>query len=233
MKPDGGRKMLLADIGRVLLVAGFFAAMLLLLRSDAVRHNLTEIAALRASLQAEEARFGAIASRLTFVVAASALVGAGVPRIYASAVAGAVYGAAEGIALALAASLLGSLLAYQFGRSMLANTVRRRVGGRFATYQEQCRRNPFWWVLYGRLTPFANSTLMNLLCGACRVPPRPFLLASAVGFLPLTIVFAMFGSGGAKGSWFQIGVGTASLAVSIAMQKVLAARRQAGAAGTA
>jgi len=224
MNGDEPKNLLARDIARVVLATAIFAALLVLLRTDFVRHNVMEIDGVRAALQAEEERFGAIASRLVFVAAASALIGAGMPRIYASAVAGAVYGAAEGIPLAMLASLLGSTVSYQLGRSLLAGVVRRRVGGRFAVYREQCSRDPFWWVLFARLMPFANATLMNLLCGACRVPLRPFLLASAIGFLPLTIVFALFGSGGAKGSWTQIGVGAGCLLLSVALRPLCRTR---------
>ncbi len=225
-RSDGERRLLLKDIARVLLVVLFFATMLVLLRSETVRHNVLEVSTLRAAIQAEEDRFGALSSRILFLVAASVLVGVGVPRLYASALAGAIYGAGEGIALGLSASLIGSGIAYRIGRSLLAGTVRRRIAGKLAAFQEKCRNEPFWWVLYARLMPFANSTLLSLACGASRVPVRPFLLASAIGFLPLTIVFALFGSGGAKGDWTQIGVGTLCLLLSIPARKLFRRMRR-------
>jgi uncharacterized membrane protein YdjX (TVP38/TMEM64 family) len=96
---------------------------------------------------------------------------------------------------------------YHFGRFFLRDVVNRRVGGRLEMWRNRFRANGFWWVLYGRLFPFSNSTAKSLLCGSCEVPFLPYLAASFLGFIPHTVIFAVFGSGGAKASWPQIILG--------------------------
>ena len=88
-------------------------------------------------------------------------------------------------------------------------------------WKKRFQEDAFWWVLYGRLLPFTNSTLMNLLCGSCRVPMTKYILGSVIGFFPLTLVFALFGSAGAKGNAMQIGLGVLCLLLSILAQRLL------------
>ena len=96
---------------------------------------------------------------------------------------------------------------YLLGRFLLASVVQRRLKGRFADWHSRFRENAFWWVLYGRLFPFSNASFKSLLCGSCRVPFRPYLAASFLGFIPLTLVFVAFGSGSAKGNLQQVLLG--------------------------
>jgi uncharacterized membrane protein YdjX (TVP38/TMEM64 family) len=185
-----------------------------------VRENLFDVDALRARLQAEETAHGNIASLAAFFGVSALLIGVGLPRLYVAAIAGAIYGAFEGAALAYASALAGSAITFTLGRSLLASMARRRLGGKLATWRDRFRAQPFWWVLHARLLPFTNATLTTLACGACRVPFRKFMLASAIGFVPLTVVFVFFGSGGAKGSHLQMAAGAACLIASIVLQRV-------------
>jgi len=47
------------------------------------------------------------------------------------------------------------------------------------------------------------------------------MLGSLLGFIPLAIVFAMYGSGGVTGSLWQIAFATALLILSMAARKIL------------
>ena len=206
------------------MLAALFSGLLLLLKSRAVRENLLDVGVLRATLQAEEAILGATASHLTFLLAATLLVGVGLPRLYVCVVAGAIFGALEGVLVGELAALGGAALSYLGGRSLLGSMVRRHLGKKLDGYREQSSTGPFWWVLYGRLVPFTNSTLLSLACGACRIPFRAFIAASAVGFVPLTLAFVLLGSGGAKGSWNQAALGLACLLVVVLLRRVLPSR---------
>ena len=74
-----------------------------------------------------------------------------------------------------------------------------------------------------RLFPLSNATLAGLVCGACRLPAKPYLAGSLLGFIPLTVVFAVFGDGGAKGNFYQIALGTLLLLLAVGGRKLLAA----------
>lgn len=135
-----------------------------------------------------------------------------------------IYGAVAGTILSLWASLLGSSLLYLFGRAILAGIVERRFTVKLKDWQVRLKSNAFWWVLYGRLFLFSNSTVMSLVCGSCKVSSTPYALGSLIGFSPLAIVFACYGSGGAQGDLRKIAVATAVLVLSIGARRILEAR---------
>jgi uncharacterized membrane protein YdjX (TVP38/TMEM64 family) len=131
------------------------------------------------------------------------------------------FGLLWGILLALAASVAGAAIVYRFGRTLLAGMVRRRIGPRLALWQTRFETNAFWWVLYLRLFPLSNATLAGLLCGACRIPLGPYLAGSLLGFIPLTLVFAVFGSGGARGNLYLVGLGFMLIILTVFGRKVI------------
>ena len=134
-----------------------------------------------------------------------------------------IYGAVAGTILSLWASLLGSSLLYLFGRAILAGIVERRFTVKLKDWQVRLKSNAFWWVLYGRLFPFSNSTVMSLLCGSCKISFTPYVMGSLIGFTPLAVVFACYGSGGAKGDYLQIAIATGVLILSIGSRRIIEA----------
>lgn len=214
-------KHLAMDIGRVILVVVLFAGMAILLGRPEVRIYFIDIKGMRETLQGGHGGTGYLFSAFVFTLFWGGLTAAGVPRLWASAVGGIIYGAFMGTLLSLLASLLGASILFVAGSSFLAGVVERRVGDTLRMWQKRFQENAFWWVLYGRLFPFSNSTLMSLLCGSCRVSYRDFLLGSLLGFIPLAVVFATYGSGGVKGNMWQIGIATTLLIISIFSRKLI------------
>lgn len=212
--PRRPKKKLGRDIVRVISITVFFLIVALLLRSETVRHHLFDIATVRESLQNDGSFFGVLKSYAIFVLVATILIGLGMPRVWVAAVAGTIYGAFEGTVVAYIASLGGCVITYQLGRSVLRGVAKRRLKKHLKTWQKRIARNAFWWVIYGRLIPFMNATMMNLLFGVVKVPIKPYLAASAIGLLPLTVAFALFGSGAAKGNFNQIVIGVVMLALA-------------------
>jgi uncharacterized membrane protein YdjX (TVP38/TMEM64 family) len=204
-KPGTGRKLAL-DIARIVLVALVFVAVAMILKSEAVR-GFFDIESWRQTLQQGNFVGGRTLGAFLFVVLCGAAISIGLPRIWVAALGGAVYGAVLGSVLALCSALIGAAVVYQVGRLFLRDVVDRRVGGRLEVWRDRFQENGFWWVLYGRLFPFSNSTAKSLLCGSCNVPFVPYIAASLIGFIPHTLIFAVFGSGGAKASLPQIALG--------------------------
>jgi len=219
-EPDEKRTPILRDITRTLIVVAVFAALALFVRSDFAR-SYFDIAAWREMLQQGHFVGGAGTAALVFVLGGSAAISLGVPRIWIAALFGAVYGAVVGAILAMAASLIGTSIVYEAGRHFLRGVVQRRVGGRLESWRLRFRENAFWWVLYARLFPFANSSVTSLFCGACEVPFLSYMLASLVGFIPYTLIFAMFGSGGAKANAWQILLGVGLMALVFLLRWVM------------
>jgi uncharacterized membrane protein YdjX (TVP38/TMEM64 family) len=194
--------------------------MAILLEKSEIRKYLFDINTMRETLQGGHGGSGRISSAFVFTLLWGSLIAAGVPRLWASAVGGIIYGAFMGTLLSLIASVLGASILYGAGISILAGVVERRMGSTLLLWRNRFQENAFWWVLYGRLFPFSNSTLMSLLCGSCRVPFEYFSLGSLLGFAPLAVVFSTFGSGGVKWNLWQIGLATALLLLSIFSRKL-------------
>jgi uncharacterized membrane protein YdjX (TVP38/TMEM64 family) len=211
---------LASDMGRVVILAVLFASMAVFLGRPGIKDFLLDIQGMREILQGGHGGSGQILSAFLFILLWAGLISAGVPRLWASAVGGIIYGALMGTLLSILASLLGASILYEAGHSLLAGMVERRMGDNLRVWRRRFQENAFWWVLYGRLFPFSNSTLMSLLCGSCRVSYRGFMLGSLLGFIPLAVVFATYGSGGVKGNLWQITVATVLLVLSFFSRKL-------------
>lgn len=214
------------DASRVLIIVTVFVVALLLLRWEPVRTNLFDVVRLRDSLGPDDSPLRQLKSSVIFAAVGALLVGLGMPRLWVSVAAGGVFGAVLGTILALISSVLGSIITYLVGRSLLGSVIRRRLGKypRFARVRSHLARNAFLYTLSMRLFPFSNTTLTSLFCGSCKVPMGPYIAATIVGFLPLTIVFATFGSGTAKAQYEQILLGVVMLLIVVLVQRLLAPR---------
>lgn len=198
------RRQVRKDVLRVALVVLFFLTIAVILQNPAVRATLFDIEHLRETLHPDRSLIDRLFAYLMFLVVGGLLCGVGFPRLWLSAVAGALFGALIGTPVALAATLAGAALTHFLGRSMLRSMVRARFSERFEKWDQRLQRHPFKWVLNARLFPLSNMVVTSLLFGACKVPMGPYLAASALGFLPFTIVFALFGSSAAKGNISQM-----------------------------
>jgi uncharacterized membrane protein YdjX (TVP38/TMEM64 family) len=210
------------DLLKITAVSIFFVGIALLLRNESFQFQLTNFPLLGTTFSGARAPGGTWPQALLFAVVFSLLIGVGLPRLWVSAIAGALFGTLWGTLLALAATLVGAAIVYGIGRVVLAVMVRRRMGPRLATWQGRFEANAFWWVLYMRLFPLSNATLAGLLCGACRIPFQPYLAGSFLGFIPLTVVFAIFGNGGVQGNLYLVGLGAILLASAMGGRKFLA-----------
>lgn len=60
------------------------------------------------------------------------------------------------------------------------------------------------------------------ICGTCRIPVGAYPAGSLLGFIPLTIVFAVLGSGGIKRNFYPIAIGIGLLLLAVGGGKRLA-----------
>ncbi len=153
-----------------------------------------------------------------FVLAVMAATAAGVPRQSVAFLGGYAYGAALGFGLAMAGQLLGCLLAYAWARAVGRGWAERRLAGRFGPRLRplvgMLREYPFQAALALRLLPVGNNLALNLLAGMAAIPLGRFLVATALGYVPQTLVFALLGKGvRVDGAW-QIGLAAGLFVVS-------------------
>ncbi|WP_166268731.1 TVP38/TMEM64 family protein [Marinobacter caseinilyticus] len=116
-----------------------------------------------------------------------------IPTLPISAASGLAFGALEGTAIAVVGALIGAALA--FGASRL-------LGRDYCS--DRLRHNPvfspgvsqpmlFWAVLVTRLIPLFSFALISYAAGLTAITLTRFLLASLIGMLPMTFVFAGLG----------------------------------------
>lgn len=168
---------------------------------------------------------------LVFVLAGAAMTAAGVPRQAVAFLGGYAFGVMIGTVLGLVAQLIGCAASYGFARLLGREWAERRLRGRFGKRLRPLRdvlaASPFEATLALRLLPVGNNLALNLLAGMAALQAGPFLLGSALGYLPQTLIFALLGKGiRVDGAW-QLALAGVLLAVSGAIGFWLLRRHRA------
>jgi uncharacterized membrane protein YdjX (TVP38/TMEM64 family) len=160
----------------------------------------------------------------------------GLPRQAVCFAGGLAFGAAAGTALALAATVIGCLADFLWVRFAARDWARRKLLARFPRLLAIDRflaGNPFTAVLTLRLLPVGSSLLVSLAAGLSAAPAGAFILATALGALPQTLVFALLGSGVALGHVAQIVLSATLFVASGLLGAWLMRRHATGLATTA
>jgi len=143
---------------------------------------------------------GTLLAILIYLVAGGLFISMGVPRLWISAGAGAIFNPWLGTAVALGASLVGAATLFLVGRRFLSPGRWEFLENRLGRYRTAFQQRAFLWVLYARLFPLSNSTVVSLFSGYCKIGFVPYLAGSLIGFTPLTIIMCLFGSGATHGN---------------------------------
>lgn len=175
---------------------------------------------------------GGLAAEVLFMAAGAVASAVGVPRQAVAFVGGYAFGAAVGTALALGGQVLGAAMAYFWARLVGRGWAERRLAGRFGPRIRPLRdtlvNNPFGATLALRLLPIGNNLALNLLAGMAGIAAAPFLAASAIGYLPQTVIFALLGKGVRVDGIWQMVVAGVLFAVAALIGFWLLRRHRAG-----
>ena len=142
-----------------------------------------------------EVRGKGISGELLFLGVGAIVTAVAVPRHVVSFLGGYAFGLGLGTALAVLATELGCMLTFFYARLVARPLVSARLGARVRRIEDFLAAEPFLMTLLIRLLPVGNNFATCLAAGVSRVPARPFLLGSLLGYLPQTFVFALAGSG--------------------------------------
>ena len=162
-----------------------------------------------------------------FLLLATFLTAIGLPRQIPAFVAGYAFGPWYGTAIALVSQVLACSLDFIWARAIGQDFVRRRFGKDLTKIDKALCAQPFIATLTLRLLPVGSNILLNLAAGLSSVRIFPFLLASTIGFLPQTMIFALFGQGSAPSHAHMLLLGGAMFAVSACLGLLLLRRRPA------
>jgi uncharacterized membrane protein YdjX (TVP38/TMEM64 family) len=118
------------------------------------------------------------------------------PDFLLTVAAGAIFGVGLATALVSAGSTLGATAAFFLGRTLARGWISRRISAwpRFQAVDHALGSRGFWIVFLTRLTPAFPYSLLNYAYGITAVRARDYILASWIGMLPGTVLYAYAGS---------------------------------------
>jgi uncharacterized membrane protein YdjX (TVP38/TMEM64 family) len=152
--------------------------------------------------------------RTAFIVLSMGFTAVGGPRQAVAFFAAYFFGLGEGFAVALFATLLGCVLALAAGAAF-REEARRFIRGKLDVALQMWGSNAFMITLLIRLLPVGSNLVTNIAAGAMGIPLAAFLLGTATGYVPQTLVFALMGSGVNLGSSTQIGLSIVLFVASV------------------
>lgn len=139
---------------------------------------------------------GDAAHLASFVAMGAVACAVGIPRQVVAFAAGYAWGIAPAILLAIAAQIVGCAANLFWARAVGRDFVRKHLGGRIARFDTRLAARPFAATLAMRLLPLGNNLAVNLMAGVTSMRVTPFLVASAIGYVPQTAIFVLMGHGG-------------------------------------
>ena len=164
----------------VLVVAGCVLALLV---------DVPDVATVRAWLDAR-----GTAGWLLLLAALSLAPLAPVPRAALSVLAGVLAGFWGGLALSLASGVLAALAGFWLARWLGRETVTGLAGPRLARADALLTRRGAVAVLVGRLLPVTPFTLVSYAGGLSGVAPGAYLLGTAIGIVPGSVLHVSIGA---------------------------------------
>ena len=136
-----------------------------------------------------------VAAVAAFVLLYIAVVGLSLPGgAVLTVTGGLLFGTVVGSIAAVGGALVGATIIFLIARSAAGESLTRRAGPFAARFAEGFRANAFSYLLFLRLAPFP-FWLVNLVPALFGVPLSTYVAATAIGILPGTVAFAMFGAG--------------------------------------
>lgn len=104
----------------------------------------------------------------------------------------AVFGPWPGMAYSLVGMVAGATVAFAFGRCTGAQAMDRLTQGRLGLLDKHLHQRGLLTVALVRFLPMAPFMVVNLVAGALRIRLRDFVLGSALGLLPGTVLISLF-----------------------------------------
>ncbi|MEK7677129.1 MAG: TVP38/TMEM64 family protein [Verrucomicrobiota bacterium] len=141
--------------------------------------------------------------------------------------AGAVFGVVQAFVYVSVGSTLGATCAFLAGRYLARDRIFRKMTGnaKFAAIDKAVADDGWKIVGLTRLSPIFPFVILNYAFGLTRVSLRDYVLASWIGMMPGTLMYAYLGSLAKEGAsaeartladWLRYGVGLlATIAVTV------------------
>jgi len=141
----------------------------------------------------------------------------GLPRQLVALIAGMGFGVLAGVLFSLVAAVMGCFITVHVSRKFFAVRIKQRFPKAIATLQSFVKHDVFIKILALRLQPLGTNLMTNICVGFTSVPLRVFLSASAIGYVPQLLVFALLGSGIRFNSRYQLVLSATMLLISFVL----------------
>jgi len=108
---------------------------------------------------------------------------------------GVLFGWVVGAIATLIGATLGATIIFEVARTACGESLARRAGPRAMKVAQGFREHAFSYLLFLRLVPLFPFFLVNIAPALVGVRLLTFVGATAIGIVPATFAFAMFGAG--------------------------------------
>ncbi|PKL99312.1 MAG: hypothetical protein CVV16_16565, partial [Gammaproteobacteria bacterium HGW-Gammaproteobacteria-6] len=197
-------------IAVVLVVIGALAGAWWLLQVLGMPPNLSPDA-LATWLQSQ----GAVGPILLMLLMLIAVVVGPIPTLPVSATAGLAFGVLPGTAIAATGAVVGALVAFWIARFLGREAVCRRFPDNPVLARDGSQRFLTMTILLTRLIPVFSFALISYAAGVTAIHTWRFIVATTIGMLPMTLVFAGLGNTFKLNPVLTVLAGLAILAVMV------------------
>lgn len=136
---------------------------------------------------------GALGPLLLALLMIVAVVVGPIPTLPVSAAAGLAFGIVGGTLVATTGALAGALIAFHVARLLGREALREKLHNHPVFAEHGSQRVLFWVVFVTRLVPLFSFALVSYAAGVTAITTWRFAVASYLGMLPMTVVFAGLG----------------------------------------
>ncbi len=137
-----------------------------------------------------------ILAAIVYAAAYAVLIGLSIPvGAVATITAGFLFGAVYGTIVTVVGASLGAIAIFMVAKSSFGDPLARRAGPALRAMEDGFRENAFNYLLVLRLVPLFPFWLVNLAPAFLGVSLRAYALATVIGIIPATLVFAGVGNG--------------------------------------
>ena len=107
--------------------------------------------------------------------------------------AGFLFGVLAGVVYVNIAATTGAVLAFLCSRYLIGNWIQKKFSARLKSFNREIERHGQNYLLVLRIIPLFPFFAVNYLAGITRIPLAKFILTTALGMLPGSVLYAYAG----------------------------------------
>ncbi|MEQ6918093.1 TVP38/TMEM64 family protein [Halomonas aquatica] len=157
---------------------------------------------------------------LAGVMALTVVVGP-IPTMVVSVAAGMLYEPFLAFMISMIGALVGAGLSFWIARWVGMPVIERLFHGHVALFPECPQDILFGMVLLARLIPVVSFALISYAAGLTALTTARFLIASALGMSPMTLIYVLAGKGIAIDSGWAIATGLVVICLLVALPRMV------------